>query len=193
VAVSTSTSLLVGRIWVSDCDRVRDDVTSRRTPNFGSVDNFMTARTPASPPENEDQERIRLERRLARDFAKAVTDFSLIEPDDRIMVALSGGKDSHAMLYLLRRFQRASPTKFELIAVHLDQKQPGHDTAPLVQYLQREGYPFEVARPEAIFDFFRSRGFRLERLLTNGGYGCNQFVFLKKRPATPPKASGDQG
>jgi tRNA 2-thiocytidine biosynthesis protein TtcA len=108
----------------------------------------MTARTPANPPENIAEERFRLERRLARDMAKAITDFSLIEPNDRIMVALSGGKDSHAMLYFLRRFQRASPTPFELIAVHLDQKQPGHDTSALVDYLNLEGYPFEIVRED---------------------------------------------
>ena len=143
-AFSAPNAILVGRDWVCHCDWVCVDATSRRTPNFGDVDDNMTARTPVNPPENEHEERFRLERRLARDFAKAVTDFSLIEPHDRIMVALSGGKDSHAMLYFLSRFLRASPTPFELIAVHLDQKQPGHDTSTLVDYLQREGYPFEV-------------------------------------------------
>jgi len=54
------------------------------------------------------------------------------------------------------------------------------------------GYPFEVARPEAVFDFFRSRGFQLEKLLTDGGYGCNQSVFLQEHSGATPKTSGKQ-
>ena len=60
------------------------------------------------------------------------------------MVALSGGKDSYSMLHLLRRIAERVPFKIELIAVHLDQRQPGYDGAPLRAWLEREGYRFEI-------------------------------------------------
>lgn len=64
------------------------------------------------------------------------------------MVCMSGGKDSYAMLQLLRRFQRRAPIAFELLAVHLDQGQPGYDGTPLVEWLVREGVPHRVLRED---------------------------------------------
>jgi tRNA 2-thiocytidine biosynthesis protein TtcA len=85
-----------------------------------------------------------LERRLHRDVGRAVGDHHLIEPGDRILVAMSGGKDSYAMCVLLRDLQARAPIAFDLIAVHLDQGQPGYDGAPLERWLASEGIPHKV-------------------------------------------------
>jgi tRNA 2-thiocytidine biosynthesis protein TtcA len=75
---------------------------------------------------------------------KAIADFQLISPGDRIMVALSGGKDSYAMLLLLEAMRRRAPISFSLVAVHLDQGQPGHDAAPLLAWLGQHGFEHRI-------------------------------------------------
>jgi len=70
--------------------------------------------------------------------------WDLLEPDDRIMVCVSGGKDSYTLLDLLYRARRRSPFPYEVIAVHLDQQQPGYDGAPLKSWLEGYGAPYEI-------------------------------------------------
>lgn len=87
----------------------------------------------------------KLEKRLLKQLGQAVADFGLIEPGDKVMVCLSGGKDSHGMLDLLLRWQRLHGTpRFELVAVNLDQKQPGFPAHVLPEYLMRLGVPFHI-------------------------------------------------
>ncbi len=85
-----------------------------------------------------------LERRLLRDVGRAIGNHRLIEPGDRILVAMSGGKDSYAMCVLLRDLQARAPVPFDLLAVHLDQGHPGYDGAPLERWLASEGIPHKV-------------------------------------------------
>jgi tRNA 2-thiocytidine biosynthesis protein TtcA len=85
-----------------------------------------------------------IERRLLRDVGRAVGDHRLIEAGDRILVAMSGGKDSYAMCVLLRDLQARAPVRFDLVAVHLDQGQPGYDGAPLEGWLAAEGIPYKL-------------------------------------------------
>jgi tRNA 2-thiocytidine biosynthesis protein TtcA len=90
----------------------------------------------------------RLEKRLLAEVARASHDFRLIEPGDRVMVAVSGGKDSHAMLYLLRQIQRRAPFEFSLFALNVDQGHPGFPQRVLPDYFEREGYEYRVVQED---------------------------------------------
>lgn len=82
----------------------------------------------------------KLELKLVRQMGKTVQEFGLIENGDRILVAMSGGKDSYAMLVLLDMLRIRAPIDFELVPWHLDQVQPGYDGAPLRNWLAEEGW-----------------------------------------------------
>ena len=86
----------------------------------------------------------KLEKRLCRQVGQAIMDFGMIEEDDRVMVCVSGGKDSYGMLDILLKMQQRAPINFELIAVNLDQKQPGFPDHVLPAYLQQLGVPFHI-------------------------------------------------
>src|SRR5262249_8220138 len=85
-----------------------------------------------------------LERLLYRQMRRTAEDHALLAPDDRVMVAISGGKDSYSLLALLGRLVARLPFKVELIAVHLDQQQPGYDGKPLETWLQASGFAHEI-------------------------------------------------
>jgi tRNA 2-thiocytidine biosynthesis protein TtcA len=87
-----------------------------------------------------------VEARILRAVNRANRDFKIIDPGDRILVALSGGKDSWGLLWVLQQLQQSSPYHFDLIAFHLDQGQPGHDTTPIRRRLEELGVPFEIER-----------------------------------------------
>jgi len=95
---------------------------------------------PRTPAENE-----RTTLRLRRTLARTVTDYGLIEDGDRILVAISGGKDSYTLLDLLEQARRRAPIRFDLVAFHLDQRQPGYDGRSLRRWLEASGIRFEFA------------------------------------------------
>jgi tRNA 2-thiocytidine biosynthesis protein TtcA len=86
----------------------------------------------------------KLRKRLRRQMGKAIADFDLIEQDDRVMVCISGGKDSHVMLELLIALRESAPIDFEIVAVTLDQKQPDYPEEVLPAYLETLGIPFYI-------------------------------------------------
>jgi tRNA 2-thiocytidine biosynthesis protein TtcA len=90
----------------------------------------------------------KLQKRLRRLAGEAVADFNMIEDGDKVMVCLSGGKDSYTMLDVLLHLQKVAPIKFEIVAVNMDQKQPGFPEHVLPAYLKELGVEYHIVEKD---------------------------------------------
>ena len=95
-----------------------------------------------------DYEAGKLAKRIRRQVGEAIADFSMIDEGDKVMVCLSGGKDSHALLDVLLSLREKAPIRFDVIAVNLDQKQPGFPADVLPRYLEGRGVPYKIVEQD---------------------------------------------
>ena len=93
-------------------------------------------------------ELARLERKLSRAMGRAIADFRMIDEGDRILCAVSGGKDSYTLHHLLARLRERAPVKFDVVAVNIDQGQPGFEGEKLSSYMRENGHDFRMVRED---------------------------------------------
>jgi tRNA 2-thiocytidine biosynthesis protein TtcA len=123
-------------------------------------------------PRKAEFEANKLRKRLRRQVGEAIGAYALVEPHDRVMVCVSGGKDSHGLLDILLRLKERAPFPFEVVAMNLDQKQPGHPADVLPRYLEARGVPFRIVEQDTYSV--------VKRVIPEGGTLCSLCSRLRR-------------
>ena len=131
-----------------DCDAVGVEVFGLKD----GCDHERRHRTPRPLRKKPAFEANKLSKRLHRQVGQAIADFNMIEAGDKVMVCVSGGKDSYALLDILLSLRERAPVPFDLVAVNLDQKQPGFPEHVLPEYLAARGVPFHIENAGHLLD-----------------------------------------
>ncbi len=133
---------------------------------------MISSAAAAAPPARVPVEIAKLGKRLHRQVAQAIAAFNMIEPGDKVMVCVSGGKDSYTLLDILIDRQRRAPGEFEIVAVNLDQKQPGFPAHVLPEYLESRGVAFHIATQDTYST--------VKRLIPEGKTMCSLCSRLRR-------------
>jgi tRNA 2-thiocytidine biosynthesis protein TtcA len=142
---------------------------SRRDAPAGEPARIAATR---SDPRKAEFEANKLRKRLRRQVGEAIGDYRLIEPGDRVMVCVSGGKDSYGLLDILLSLKDRAPIAFDIVAVNLDQKQPGFPADVLPRYLDARGIPFRIVEQDTYSV--------VKRVIPEGGTMCSLCSRLRR-------------
>lgn len=145
VRLPSSKGDCVARLGWQNAGMAHDDVTTAAAPADATADVSWGARLQSS---QKGREKSKAGRKITRGMMGAIERWKLVEPGDRIMVAISGGKDSYTLVDLLWEAKKRAPFDFDIVAVHLDQGQPGYDGKPLADWLSSSSVPHEIIRED---------------------------------------------
>jgi tRNA 2-thiocytidine biosynthesis protein TtcA len=151
---------------------MNDNVRADTDPESAATATPIHPAPSPSDPRKADFEANKLRKRLRRQVGEAIGAYNLIAPNDRVMVCVSGGKDSYGLLDILLRLKDRAPFAFEVIAVNLDQKQPGFPADVLPRYLEARGAPFRIVEQDTYSV--------VKRVIPEGGTMCSLCSRLRR-------------